>query len=493
MAENSAKEAEPGLAAPLAQQEIPATVAYLEAIAEGHSTPADGAGGDDVLAPGTLLKHFRIVGLLGRGGMGDVYEAHDESLERTVALKVIRAAREIDVEDTARLVHEARAQARINHPHVVQIYFVGLEPESPFLAMEIVRGITLAERISRGPIEFGEIVRTSLQMTAALQRAAQMGIVHADIKPSNILLDEAGSAKLSDFGLAQRNLTREKSFAGLSGTPKYMAPELLNGARSSVASDMYALGITLYELTLAKYPYGPEATTVQQQFDLHRSAEIAFPDPWPSEIPEGWKGVLTRLLEKQPEKRYPDYAHLHADIRRFQPMARLPVAMMPRAIAWLIDFLIITILMAVVGLAQPLTELAFPNWSNTAGLLTALAVNVVQILIFALLVVAHGHFRTTPGKRLFQISLTDQHGLPLPPLRLMPRLVLSQFPASVVLILDPVGEVTGASESGWLTLVEAAICGVWLIGTLTSMLIDKRRLALHDRLLGTRAVVDHAR
>jgi len=493
MPENSAKDAAPGPAPPLAEPEMPATVAYAEAAAEGDSAVVPGASDDGVFEPGMLLKHFRIVRLLGRGGMGDVYEAHDESLERTVALKVIRSARTFDASDTARLVREARAQARINHPHVVQIYFVGLEPERPFLAMEIVRGTTLAERIAQGPVEFRDVARISLQVTAALQRAAEMEIVHADIKPSNILLDEAGSAKLSDFGLAQRGLAREKSIPGLSGTPKYMAPELLDGARTSVASDMYALGITLYELTLAKYPYGPAATTMQQQFDLHRSAEIAFPEPWPADIPAGWKGILARLLSKDPQQRHPDYARLHADIARYQPMARLPVAMLPRGIAWLIDFLMVTILMAVIGLAPPLITYAFPGVPTLAGRVISFAVSALQILVFALLVAAHGRFRTTPGKRLFQISITDQYGLPSPSWRLMPRFILSLFPTSISLILNPLGVWTAADANGWLTIGEMAVNGLWLIATLTSMLIDKRRLALHDRLLGTRAVVDHAR
>src|SRR5262245_37099887 len=270
--------AQPATASNPGDQELTATVAYPP-VGEQPATAAPGTGDEETLAQGALLKHFRIVRLVGRGGMGDIYEAHDESLERTVAIKVIRAVRNLGQDEHAHLVHEARAQARINHPHVVQIYYVGLDRECPFLAMEFVRGTTLAERIRQSPLAFRDIVRISMQIIAALRRAAEMDIVHADIKPSNILLDEAGSAKLTDFGLAQRTVTDARRTAGLTGTPRYMAPELLGGARSTIASDMYALGITLYELTLGRYPYSQSATTVQQQFDLHRSAEIAFPDP----------------------------------------------------------------------------------------------------------------------------------------------------------------------------------------------------------------------
>jgi hypothetical protein len=256
---------------------------------------------------------------------------------------------------------------------------------------------------------------------------------------------------------------------------------------------MYALGITLYELTLAKYPYSQTPTTVQQQFDLHRSAEIAFPEPWPADIPEDWKQVLARLLAKQPQKRYPDYARLHAEIARFQPMTRLPAALMPRAIAWFIDFVVLSILMGGLMVAQPLLALVpLGLTEGTAGRVTGIAVNLLQILVFGLLVVAHGRIRTTPGKRLFQISIADQHGLPLPPLRLMPRFALSQFPVWLALVLAVLSTLIGA-KTPWQLAAEAAVGGLWFIGNIVSLLIDSQRLALHDRLLRTRAVIDHAR
>jgi hypothetical protein len=470
--------------------EMPATAVYLGAGAGEHS--AEAAVTDEILPAGTLLKHFRIVRLIGRGGMGDVYEAHDESLERTVAIKVIRAGRNIAPEDHARLVHEARAQARINHPHVVQIYYVGLDLDCPFLAMEIVRGTTLAERIARGPLTFRDIVRTSLQIIEALRRAADMDIVHADIKPGNILLDEAGSAKLSDFGLSQRNLTDDRRASILTGTPRYMAPELQAGERSTIASDMYALGITLYELTMGRYPYSQTATTVQEQFQLHRSSEIAFPEPWPADIPDGWKGVLSRLLAKQPAKRYSDYDRLHAEIRRFQPLTRLPAALLPRGLAWFMDLVVLSFVMVAFGIAKPLLDaLPLGLSEGVPGHITAFTVNLLQAVVFGLLVFVHAHFRTTPGKWLFQISITDQHGLPSTAARLMPRLVLSQFPISSSLVFDAADQATGGKVP-WLMTADVVLTIAWFVGVVVSLLIDKRRLALHDRLLGTRVVIDHA-
>ncbi len=255
---------------------------------------------------------------------------------------------------------------------------------------------------------------------------------------------------------------------------------------------MYALGITLYELTLGRYPYTQTATTVQEQFDLHRSAEIAFPDPWPADIPVGWKDLLARLLAKQPEQRYSDYGRLHAEISSFQPLTRLPAAIMPRGLAWFIDLILLTFVLAIVGVAQPILAFVPLGLSETAaGRITSFTVHLLQAAVFGLLALAHARFRTTPGKWLFQISITDQHGLPTPALRLIPRLVLSQFPISVNFAFDTLRELI-AGESAWLLPAEYILTGVWFIGNVVSLLINSRRLALHDRLLGTRAVVDHA-
>jgi uncharacterized RDD family membrane protein YckC len=479
-------------AAPVGDPEMPVTVLFAGAAAAPPLTALDQIASDDILAEGTLLKHFRIMRLLGRGGMGDVYEAHDESLERIVAIKVIRTAGSISPGDHARLIHEARAQARLNHPHVVQIYYVGLEPDCPFLAMEIVRGTTLAEKIAEKSLSMRDIVRISLQIVDALRRAAQMEIVHADIKPGNILLDEAGTAKLSDFGLAQRNLGGMQSTAGLTGTPRYMAPELLVGGRNSVASDMYALGITLYELTLGRYPYSQTATTLQEQFDLHRAADAEFPQPWPEEVPGGWRQVLARLLAKQPANRYADYNELHSEIRRLQPTARLPAAIVPRAQAWFIDFVCLSIVLAATGLAEPLLHRVGVGSENSiAAHVAHFTTSLLQVAVFGLLVLVYGRFKTTPGKKLFQISVADQHGLPAPPLRLMLRLPLAQFPMSLILVVGFFEEV-GAMAFVWLAAASGILCIVWLIVNFASVMMAKERLAVHDRLLGTRAVVDHA-
>ena len=186
---------------------------------------------DSVDRIGQRFGHYQIVSRLGRGGMGEVYQALDESLQRYVALKVIRSqATPTRERDTDRLLQEAIAQARLNHPHVVHIYYVGCERETPFLAMELVSGETLAERLEQGPLPFDQVVDVALQVINALQHAGSFDIVHGDIKPSNLLMADAKTVKLSDFGLARRMSNRDGANS-ISGSPNYISPEGARGRR----------------------------------------------------------------------------------------------------------------------------------------------------------------------------------------------------------------------------------------------------------------------
>src|SRR5205823_2027653 len=152
-------------------------------------------------------------------------EALDESLQRYVALRVIRDGnRRLD----DRLIQEARAQARVNHPHVVHIYYVGHTGEYPFFAMELVKGPTLSQRLQQGPLRFADVVRVALQAVSALEQAIRFDIVHGDIKPGNILEADPQTIKISDFGLARRVAEGDEG-SGISGTPEYMAPERVRG------------------------------------------------------------------------------------------------------------------------------------------------------------------------------------------------------------------------------------------------------------------------
>ncbi len=203
---------------------------------------------------GEKLGHFRLVSLLGQGGMGVVYRALDESLQRFVAVKVMRctAADGSSAARVTRLLDEAVAQARLNHPHVVTIYYVGRDSTDPFFAMELLPGPTLDKQLLDGPLPYSQVIRYARQVCSALAQATRLNLVHGDIKPSNLIIASDDTIKLGDFGLAY---TDQKASSGISGTLSYMAPELADGHAPSAQSDMYALGITLFELTFGRRPY----------------------------------------------------------------------------------------------------------------------------------------------------------------------------------------------------------------------------------------------
>ena len=255
---------------------------------------------------GTHLQHFQIVSRIGDGGMGAVYHAIDESLQRDVAIKVIHT--QASQHDVDRLFQEARAQARVNHPNVAHVYFVGNEDGTPFLAMELVRGGTLADLIRRRTLNFTELVRIASQITQALQCAALYDIVHGDIKPSNVLLVDEDECKLSDFGLARQLSKSGDSSKGVAGTPDYMSPELGRGGAVSHKSDMYALGVTLFQMTFGKLPITiGQSVSFKERMALQSTAPIEFPERWPKHLPESWKLILEQLLAKDPAERYVDF------------------------------------------------------------------------------------------------------------------------------------------------------------------------------------------
>ena len=204
---------------------------------------------------------YRIVRKLGEGGMGVVYAAHDDRLDRPVAIKRIRPGHG-DGQERERLWREARAAASVNHPNVCQLYEIDEDGDGLFLAMELLDGEPLSARLARGPLLPSEAVQIALAVLSALAALHQKGIVHRDLKPSNIFLAPHG-VKLLDFGLARpfnggcgRTSESDLTLPGvLLGTPHYMAPELIEGRVVDARSDLFVLGIVLYEMLAGKPPF----------------------------------------------------------------------------------------------------------------------------------------------------------------------------------------------------------------------------------------------
>ena len=214
----------------------------------GHvSTPAEGRG----FAPGTVLaERFRIIGLLGRGGMGEVYRADDLKLGQPVALKFLPHASSQDRTLIERFHGEVRNARQISHPNVCRVYDIGEVNGDHFISMEYVDGEDLATLLSRiGRLPGAKALEIARQLCGGLAAAHERGVLHRDLKPANVMIDGHGRARITDFGLALRT---EEAMADKSGTPAYMAPEQLEGKAASVQSDIYSLGLVLYELYTGK-------------------------------------------------------------------------------------------------------------------------------------------------------------------------------------------------------------------------------------------------
>jgi TolB-like protein len=263
------------------------------------------------LAAGACLGPYEIRSLLGEGGMGQVWRARDTRLERDVALKVLPAGSLGDESARARLIREARLASKLNHPHICTIYDVGEDQGHTYIGMELVDGCSLSDRIARGAVPAGEVIRLGQQLAGALAHAHARGVVHRDFKSANVVVTPEGQVKVLDFGLAKRLFTDELSEAqtqsrqsltdvGVTpGTLAYMAPEQLKGQPADARSDIWALGVVLYELLAGQRPFQGKTG-----FELS-SAILNQPVPAvPASVPAPLAGVIDRCLAKEPGERY---------------------------------------------------------------------------------------------------------------------------------------------------------------------------------------------
>ncbi len=268
-----------------------------------------------------LLDHYRLDAELGRGGMSLVYRGQDLRLGRPVAVKMLAAgASGLGTAGQARLLTEARAVARLNHPNIVTVYDAGIIPTpdgagtTAFIVMEYVEGESL---YARPPRALADLLTAAVQICAALEHAHAAGIIHRDLKPENVLLTPTGSVKLMDFGLAHTpgapRLTEEGT---LLGTFAYLAPELITGGAPSAQSDLYALGVMLYELTTGRPPFTGENMLLVLSQHVH--ATVAPPSTYNPELPAALETLILQLLSKQPGDRPRSAADVRAALRALQ-------------------------------------------------------------------------------------------------------------------------------------------------------------------------------
>lgn len=275
---------------------------------------------DDLLEK--TISHYRVVSRLGAGGMGVVYRAHDDRLGRDLALKILPCDMMKDENARARLLNEARASASLNHAHIAQVYDVGQDQGHMFFAMELVEGKPLREVIPRGGLPLSTVCKYGAQIAGALAFAHEHGIIHRDLKTANIMITPEGRAKVLDFGLAKRVIeARQKEVdPGLTatgtilGTPNYLPPEVLLGGAADERSDIWALGVVLYEMISGKLP-----------FDGSSMAELAgaivneAPNPLSGRVPTGIQMVIARCLSKDPNARYRSAREVAAALQALDP------------------------------------------------------------------------------------------------------------------------------------------------------------------------------
>jgi ABC-type oligopeptide transport system substrate-binding subunit/tRNA A-37 threonylcarbamoyl transferase component Bud32 len=247
---------------------------------------------------GTLLHdRYRLQSEIGRGGMAAVYRAHDELLDRPVAVKIIRKP-ELTSDDRQHLLHEARLAAKLNHPHIVTIHDAGEIEGLPYIVMELVEGPSLFER---RPANLAETVAMAGQLCEALAHAHDLGIVHRDVKPENILLTAQGEVKLTDFGLALSLASRVSSDGAIVGTVFYLAPEQLQGGAVDGRADLYALGVLLYDWTTGELPFAASETLAV--ITQHLFAPVVAPQARVPSIPAALDRLIVSLLSKSPDDR----------------------------------------------------------------------------------------------------------------------------------------------------------------------------------------------
>jgi eukaryotic-like serine/threonine-protein kinase len=283
--------------------------------------------GSTPVAIGTSIAHYRVLGQLGRGGMGEVYRAHDPKLNRDVAIKVLRGPWTIDEDRLARFHREAQLLASLNHPNIGQIYGLEEFDGTCALVMELVDGPTLADRIVGGPLPVVEALRVALRIAEALETAHHQGIIHRDLKPSNIKVRDDGIVKVLDFGLAKfvettpsvtgsgtmsPTLSLQATKAGvILGTAAYMPPEQARGKTVDKRADIWSFGCVVYELLTGTRAFGGDETTDTLAFVITKEPDWSA---LPADVPAPIRRVLRRCLEKDRNRRFADIGDVRLDI-----------------------------------------------------------------------------------------------------------------------------------------------------------------------------------
>jgi len=444
---------------------------------------------------GQYLHHFRIDRTLASGGMGSVYVGYDTSLNRPVAIKVIRPELARMEGFAQRFVREAQAQAQIAHSNVVQVYFIGEQAGTFYIVMELVDGGSLE---SAQGMSWKDAVRHMTGLAEGLREATRLGIVHRDIKPANVLLDRFGLAHLADFGLAaasevpdppvgsgdtlapgqsptlppgqkiSSSLPKLTQVGAIMGSPGYMSKEQAHGKPLDARADIFSLGATFYELLTGDAPVRAETIPGAQEFYAKNTA-VPPVRSRARGVPKKFAAVIDRCLRFDAAARYPDYDALLKDLAAAAPEPMVPATFIQRLLAYALD-------VAVFG---AVTWPTFLRWPPVG--FAAMAVWVIGGAVL---------LNATPGQWLMRLHLRTTRDTEPSLLRSANRFVLQHgwlFFAALTLhaIYASAGEArTLVSFAGTVLLGAPS-----LLGSLAA-LFTKRRQALHDLIAGTMVLVN---
>jgi predicted Ser/Thr protein kinase len=373
--------------------------------AQTATAPRAAAGDAPGLVAGQQLGHFRIERPLGAGGMGEVYLATDLALDRPVAIKVLPAGSARDPARRERLVREARSQARVTHPNVGHIYFIGEEAGRLYFAMEYVAGTTLAARVADGPLPAEDALSIIRSAALGLREAQRNGITHRDIKPSNLMIDGHGIVKLLDFGLAATTGASAGSLGSgpvaqtsLAGTPLYMAPEQARGEPIDFRSDIYALGATLFHLVSGHPPF--EADSLDVLLSRHASAErpsLPRRSGQPRTAIAAIDALCNRMMALAPGERFASYDELIRAIELASLAHLRPAGFWVRTMTALADLLFASlVVLAVLGLLELVG--AGPPGDNSPFIFA------IYLISGSLLIARYGR---TLGQAIFELEVVD--------------------------------------------------------------------------------------
>jgi uncharacterized RDD family membrane protein YckC len=438
-----------------------------------------------LLENGASFGPYKIVRLLGRGGMGEVYEADHVKTGRRVAVKIL-AETTVMPSDRARFLREGRLAAQLSHPHSVYLYGTEEIEGRPVISMELVQGGTLKDRLKRdGPLPARDAVGAILQVIQGLEAAAALGVLHRDVKPANCFVERDGTVKVGDFGLSISTLARgdtQLTATGtILGTPAYASPEQLRGKDLDVRADIYSVGATLYHLLTGRPPF--TAANAVNLIATIMNESPASPRGLRPGIPRKLARVILRCLEKNPARRPADYADLARSLFPFGPAPAVPAKLPKRITAGVFDTLLFELPVLAWVMAPMLMDRA--DAPTRISLLFTLSSTIAWILYFT---ISEGIWGASLGKAALGLRVMGRDGARPGIGRALLRVLVFEIPAVTFMATHVLPELLSGSTTTEQLPIESIVGAAYLALLFSTARRRNGFAALHDMATGTKVV-----